>query len=180
MVERNIKLCCSEMTKISLISFPSSCINFLKFNSQNAQPCSAQSNNPKSQFKNLCELEKIYKYSLEPTFKNPKFESMNQLGKLCTNLSFTVENKMSNHTLIIQTKTVLLSDPALFYEDYTKLYFDAKHLNDSLWSWRNLWSPFFKKKWDAPFHNSNKQPQLYKTEAATKNFSSIQLCCNHD
>ena len=31
----------------------------------------------------------------------------------------------------------------------------------------------------APFYNSNKQPQPYKTEAATNNFSSIQLPCNH-
>ena len=32
----------------------------------------------------------------------------------------------------------------------------------------------------APFHNSNEKPQPYKTEAATKNFSSIKLLCNHN
>ena len=29
----------------------------------------------------------------------------------------------------------------------------------------------------APFHNRNKQPQPHKTEAATKNFSLVQLLC---
>ena len=32
----------------------------------------------------------------------------------------------------------------------------------------------------APIHNSNEKPQPYKTEAATKNFSSIKLLRNHD
>ena len=32
----------------------------------------------------------------------------------------------------------------------------------------------------APFHNSNEKPQPYKTEAATKNFSSIKVPRNHD
>ena len=32
----------------------------------------------------------------------------------------------------------------------------------------------------APFHNSSKQPQPYKSAAATNNFSSIQLLCSHN
>ena len=32
----------------------------------------------------------------------------------------------------------------------------------------------------APFHNSNKKPHPYKTKAATKDFTSIKLLCNHD
>ena len=31
-----------------------------------------------------------------------------------------------------------------------------------------------------PFHNSNKKTHPYKTKAATKDFTSIKLLCNHD
>ena len=35
-------------------------------------------------------------HNSKPTFQNPNFESMNGLGKLCLNLSFTVKNKIGN------------------------------------------------------------------------------------
>ena len=33
-------------------------------------------------------------HSPRPTFQNPNFESIDELEKLCPNLSFTVENKI--------------------------------------------------------------------------------------
>ena len=35
-------------------------------------------------------------HSPRPTFQNPNFESIDELEKLCPNLSFTVENKIWN------------------------------------------------------------------------------------
>ena len=36
-------------------------------------------------------------HSPRPTFQNPSFEyDMDELGKFCPNLSFTVENKIGN------------------------------------------------------------------------------------
>ena len=35
-------------------------------------------------------------HSPRPTFQNPNVESMDELGNVCPNLSFTVENKMDN------------------------------------------------------------------------------------
>ena len=50
--------------------------------------------------KSLCELGKLWKYSLRLTLKNPNFESMEELWmnckKLGPNLSFSVEYKVSN------------------------------------------------------------------------------------
>ena len=41
-------------------------------------------------------MGKIWNYSLRPTLKNPNFESVDELGKVCPNLSFSVENKIGN------------------------------------------------------------------------------------
>ena len=64
----------------------------------------------KSQFKLFSELGKIWKchigfskiqnfgsiHSPRPTFQDANFESIDKLGKVTPNLSFTVENKMGN------------------------------------------------------------------------------------
>ena len=47
-------------------------------------------------FRSVCELEKTRRYSLRPKFQSPNFESVDELGKIVSNLSFTVENTMGN------------------------------------------------------------------------------------
>ena len=42
------------------------------------------------------ELGKTWKYSRRPTLKNLNFESVDDWGKLGSNLSFTVKNKNGN------------------------------------------------------------------------------------
>ena len=57
-------------------------------------PATAALTNPS--FQCFCELGKSLKYSLRPTFKNPKFESKDKLGS-------TVENKGNFHKIRLVT-----------------------------------------------------------------------------
>ena len=61
MVERNIEICCSEMTKNPHKNFYHSCRHFFE----------------------ICLPKWSALLSLRPTFKNPNFESMDELGKVC-------------------------------------------------------------------------------------------------
>ena len=49
-----------------------------------------------SNFLSLCELGKTWKHSLRPRFQRPNLNLLMNWEKLCTNLSFTIENKMGN------------------------------------------------------------------------------------
>ena len=70
MVEGNIEICYSQMTKPP---WPEKSFEF-SFAQSGAT-------GKKQNFRNLCELRKIRKYSLRPTFTNPNFEPMDEFLK---------------------------------------------------------------------------------------------------
>ena len=80
--------------KIKKFQYSISFMNWKKLRS----PTRAALTNPS--FQSFCKLGKSLKYSLRNTFKNPHFESKDELNIiLCPTLSFTVENKGNLHKI---------------------------------------------------------------------------------